>query len=179
MPEFVPAIPPADLRRAFGQFATGVAVVTARAGELTVGMTISSFSSVSLDPPLVLWSLRDNARSRHVFEEAGAFAISVLSEEQSDIARLFASSQPDPFRQCETTLSSRGLPLISGALAAFECETHRIHDGGDHRIFIGAVTGVELGDGLPLLYFASRMSSGIFPSQFPSQDTPSQNKATP
>jgi flavin reductase (DIM6/NTAB) family NADH-FMN oxidoreductase RutF len=156
-------VTPADLRLACSQFATGVAVVTARSGDVTVGMTISSFSSVSLDPPLVLWSLRDNARSRAIFETAGSFAISVLSHDQSAIARRFASGLDDPFAGCEIERTPRGLPLIAGALASFECDTHRIYDGGDHRIIVGAVSQVSVSGGLPLLYFASRMSSGAFP----------------
>ena len=174
MAEFAKTPSPVDLRQAFGRFATGVAVVTARAGETTVGMTISSFSSVSLDPPLVLWSLRDNARSRPIFEAAGPFAISVLGEEQSEIAKLFSSGRPDMFEHCETVPSPRGLPLIAGALACFECQTHRIHDGGDHRIFVGNVTDVSLGDGLPLLFFASRLSGGVFPPLDPPLDKATQ-----
>lgn len=156
-------ISPVELRRACGQFATGVAVVTARCEGVTVGMTISSFSSVSLDPPLVLWSLRDNARSRPVFERAGRFAISVLAEDQGDIARRFASGLENPFEGCETIASQGGLPLIAGALARFECDTHRIYDGGDHRIIVGAVKTVGMAEGRPLLFFASRLSSGVFP----------------
>ncbi|MCX5494363.1 flavin reductase family protein [Kaistia dalseonensis] len=151
-------IDPLEFRRACGRFATGVAIVTARLGEEKVGMTINSFSSVSLDPPLVLWSLRNKARSRAVFEAAGAFAVSILSAEQAFVARHFASGVAGIFDGTEIAYTERGLPLISGALAHLECETRHIHEGGDHRIMIGEVTGLNIMDGDPLLFFNGRFA---------------------
>ncbi|WP_176086071.1 flavin reductase family protein [Martelella sp. HB161492] len=154
-----------DLRRALGQFATGIAVVTARHEGRSVGMTISSFTSLSMEPPLVLWSLRDNARSRAVFEAAQGFAISVLSESQSGIAAHFARGHADPFADVETIAAASGLPLIAGALAHFDCRTDRIYDGGDHRILIGRVSALSVDEGRPLVFFASRFSHGVVPME--------------
>ncbi|TPW28939.1 flavin reductase [Martelella alba] len=156
---------PLHLRRALGQFATGIAVVAARHDGRTIGMTISSFTSLSMEPPLVLWSLRDNARSRPVFEAAEGFAISVLSERQSHVAAHFARGQADPFATVKTIEAASGLPLIEGALAHFDCVTDRIYDGGDHRILIGRVMALRVEEGRPLVFFASRISHGVVPME--------------
>jgi flavin reductase (DIM6/NTAB) family NADH-FMN oxidoreductase RutF len=149
----------ADFRRACGRFATGVAVVTACQGGQTVGMTINSFSSVSLEPPLVLWSLRNTARSRHVFEAAANFAISILSSEQARLARCFAAGSLDGFAAVETVASPLGLPLIPGAIAHMECATYDIRNGGDHRIIIGSVNSLAVHDGAPLLFYGGQLLS--------------------
>lgn len=150
-----------DLRRACGRFATGVAVVTARDENAVVGMTINSFASVSLDPPLVLWSLRNDARSRRVFENARLFAISILSAEQERLARIFASSDPKVFDGANTFASPDGLPLISGAIAHLECSTYEVRNGGDHRIVIGSVDRAATHEGAPLLFYDGRLYSDI------------------
>lgn len=154
-------VSPLDLRRASGHFATGVAVVTARHGDAQAGMTINSFSSLSLEPPLVLWSLRNNARSRAVFEAASGFAISILTVEQAFVARHFAAGGERVFDGCDIHLSRLGVPLISGALAYLECTIYRIDDGGDHRIVIGHVDDIEIREGEPLLFFNGRFAGGL------------------
>jgi 3-hydroxy-9,10-secoandrosta-1,3,5(10)-triene-9,17-dione monooxygenase reductase component len=149
----------ADFRRACGRFATGVAVVTACHGGQVVGMTINSFSSVSLEPPLVLWSLRNSAKSRQIFEAAASFAISILSSEQARLARCFAAGSMAGFAAAETVASPGGLPLITGAIAHMECATYDIRNGGDHRIIIGSVNSLAVHDGAPLLFYGGQLLS--------------------
>ena len=151
----------AAFRRACSMFATGVAVVTGNADGALAGMTINSFASVSLDPPLVLWCLKDTARSRAVFEQAGRFAINVLAADQLDAARHFSHSTLEAFDGVPLELSPRGLPLLPGALAHFECETVAVHDGGDHRIMVGRVVALDQRPGEPLLFFRGRLIAGL------------------
>ena len=126
-------------RRALGQFATGVAIITARLGEQTVGVTANSFTSVSLDPPLVLWSLESKAQSLPVFREARHFAVNVLSADQVALSTRFARSTSDKFQAVEWQPGASGAPLIKGVAAQFECRREAEHDGGDHVILIGRV----------------------------------------
>ncbi|NUR91882.1 MAG: flavin reductase family protein [Nonomuraea sp.] len=144
------------LREAFGQFATGVAVVTtATAGGERAGVTVNSFTSVSLDPPLVLWCLSDRAPSAPLFLRAGRFAVNVLAAGQDDLSRRFATPSADKFAGVEL-LPRSPLPLLAGALAGFVCRTVRVHDGGDHHIFVGAVERYERADGEPLVFHSGR-----------------------
>ena len=124
-------------RRALGEFATGVAVVTARSkeGEL-VGMTMSSFNSVSIDPPLVLFCVDRKARSLPAMLEARGFAINVLARDQEGISNQFARALSDKWTQIKTSVGHAEAPLISGALAHFECAPFANYDGGDHVIFV-------------------------------------------
>jgi flavin reductase (DIM6/NTAB) family NADH-FMN oxidoreductase RutF/DNA-binding MarR family transcriptional regulator len=126
-------------RRALGQFATGVAIMTARSGDKLAGVTANSFTSVSLDPPLVLWALELKAQSLPVFREAGHFAVNVLAADQVALSTRFARSSPDKFRAAEWTEGRSGAPLIAGAAAQFECVREAEHQGGDHLIIVGRV----------------------------------------
>lgn len=144
-----------EFRAALGHFATGITVVTARSrsGEL-LGMTANSFNSVSLDPPLVLFSMDRRTLSLPAFEEAGCFAINVLSESQTDMSRSFARTMGDKWQGIEFDCWETGSPILPNCLANFDCRTHAIHDGGDHRIFIGEVVRFTAStEGSPLLYF--------------------------
>ncbi|MBN9018970.1 MAG: flavin reductase family protein [Rhizobiales bacterium] len=153
---------PAEFRRACSLFATGVAVVTTRFGETFAGMTINSFASVSLEPPLVLWCLKDKARSRDIFEGAGRFAINILAAEQLDDAKHFARNTLEAFEGGEPMIvSPRGLPLLPAALAHLECETRHVFDGGDHRIMIGEVVALSARPGVPLVFFQGRLTAGF------------------
>jgi 4-hydroxyphenylacetate 3-hydroxylase, reductase component len=134
-----PVEDPAAFRRSLGQFATGVAVVTALRGETPVGMTSNSFASVSLDPPLVLWSLRRASSSFKQFETCDYFAVNVLASDQVDLSQKFAKSGPDKFDSVEWKRGIRGSPILEGTLAVFECKSVRNHDGGDHLIMVGEV----------------------------------------
>ncbi|MFZ5670020.1 MAG: flavin reductase family protein [Pseudomonadota bacterium] len=135
----------AAFRAALGSFATGVTIITARAPDGgPVGVTANSFSSVSLEPALVLWSLNRRALSLPVFEAATHFAIHVLAADQAGLADRFATrGVVDKFAGLDWVEGEGGAPLLQGAAARFECSRFAAHDGGDHRIYIGQVLRFE------------------------------------
>ena len=142
-----------ELRNAFGQFATGVTVITARAGDgRPVGVTANSFSSLSLEPPLVLWCLARDASSLSVFRESTHFGVNVLSSGQHHLSRLFATSGVDKFAETEVRVGPSAVPLLDGVLAQFVCRNVRQIDAGDHVIVIGEVEHFETFDGEPLVF---------------------------
>ncbi len=145
------------LRQALGRFATGVTVISTRTldGKLE-GLTANSFSAVSLDPPLVLWSLRQNAPSLSSFRNSGYFAISVLAADQCDMSRHFATPAEDKFTTVPHGTGLGGCPVLLGALASFECSTEHTVLGGDHIIFIGRVHRATYRDGEPLIFSAGQ-----------------------
>jgi len=129
-----------DLRNALGTFATGVAIITAcDADGRLVGLTGNSFSSVSLEPPLVLWSLSRAAPSLPAFRAATHFGVNVLGSEHREISARFARPQRDKFDGVPYRLGEFGVPLIEGAAAHFECRIVDRYYGGDHEIFLGHV----------------------------------------
>jgi flavin reductase (DIM6/NTAB) family NADH-FMN oxidoreductase RutF len=138
-------------REALGSFATGVTVVTTIGPDGPVGMTANSFASVSLDPPLVLWSPAKASTRYKAFEQARHFAIHVLSAEQVDLCRRFTRGGAG-FRGLEHAVNAADVPLLEGALARFECDTASLHDGGDHTIILGRVTRVTRNAGEPLCF---------------------------
>ncbi len=150
-----------DFRRALGQFATGVCIVTARdpAGEPT-GLTVNSFASVSLEPPLVLWSLARTSSVFAAFDAAPHFAVNVLAADQLDLSNRFASPG-DRFTGLEWEDGHHGLPLLRGCLANFECTVAARHEGGDHIIFIGEVARYDARPGEPLLYSGGRYALAV------------------
>lgn len=133
-----------DFRRALGSFATGITVITAvgRDGQ-PLGMTISSFNSVSLDPPLILWSLSLASPSLEAFRSASHYAVNVLSADQEDLSNRFASRSGNRFADVATRPGLAGVPLIEGCCAWFECTQHAHYAGGDHLIFVGYVEQFE------------------------------------
>jgi len=148
-----------EFRRSLGEFATGVAVVTARGrGNDLVGMTMSSFNSVSVDPPLVLFSVDRKALSLPAMLEAKGFAINVLAREQEGISNKFARALSNKWDQVKTTVGHAEAPLISGALAHFECEPYANYDGGDHVIFVVRVVrhATHPDKPMPLIFFRGR-----------------------
>jgi len=146
-----------DFRRALGQFATGVTVVTARTADgRKVGVTVNSFSSVSLDPPLVLWSLSRQAPSLADFTHATHFAVNVLAAGQHHLSRQFSTPLPDKFSGVEFAEGPAGVPLLSGVNAHFVCRNVRQYDGGDHVIFLGEVEDYKYSDGEPLVFHSGR-----------------------
>jgi 3-hydroxy-9,10-secoandrosta-1,3,5(10)-triene-9,17-dione monooxygenase reductase component len=140
-------------RNALGQFATGVTIVTARdvSGE-RVGATVSSFNSVSLDPPMVLWSLDKRAHSRAIFEASTHFAVHVLRLEQQELARRFATRGANKFEGLGCDVGLGDVPLLSDCAACFECETKHRYDGGDHLIFVGEVQRFAHAASPPLVF---------------------------
>jgi flavin reductase (DIM6/NTAB) family NADH-FMN oxidoreductase RutF len=133
-------IDPREYRRALAQFPTGVTIVTARGAEgRYIGLTANSFTSVSLDPALVSWSLRLNSALFEAFDRAGHFGVNVLAASQARLAARFAARCDDRFHGVEVIEGIEGLPLIAGSLATFECSNVACHVAGDHGIFIGKV----------------------------------------
>lgn len=127
-------------RKALGQFATGVAVITATTADgRVIGMTMSSFNSVSADPPLILFSIDRKAFSLQAMSEASGFAVNILGRGQEDLSNKFARALGDKWTAVEHTLGHSAAPLLAGAIAHFECEPYAQYDGGDHVIFVGRV----------------------------------------
>jgi flavin reductase (DIM6/NTAB) family NADH-FMN oxidoreductase RutF len=143
-----------DLRHALGQFATGVTVITARGADgRPVGVTANSFSSLSLEPPLVLWCLARDATSLPVFQECTHFGVNVLSSSQHHLSRLFATAGADKFGgEAEVRDGPSGVPLLEGVLAHFVCRNVRQIDAGDHVIVIGEVEHYDAFEGEPLVF---------------------------
>lgn len=141
------------LRSAFGRFATGVTIVTCLDAEgRSVGLTANSFSALSLDPPMALWSLRLNSVSLAAFAASEYFAVNVLSEAQVDLSRRFASSVSDKFAQGGWSPGLGQAPVLAGAAAVFECALKQQQDVGDHRLFIGEVHRHSESSISPLLF---------------------------
>lgn len=156
MTSFIPS--PATeraFRSALGRFSTGVTVVTCASENGPLGITANSFASVSLDPPLVLWSPARASRRFPAFEAASHYAIHVLGMDQSATCHRFTRDGFD-FEGLEHEIGDHGVPLISGCLARFECERTAAHDGGDHLIIVGRVLRAEHRDGVPLLFSAGQ-----------------------
>ncbi len=127
-------------RAALSQFATGVTIITTRDPDGGFfGLTASSFNSVSLTPPLILWSLSGQSRSMPLFAENAHYVINVLAADQAELAERFASRVDDRFNGVDFTLSHHGLPILSGVSAWFECHNRNRHPEGDHVIFVGEV----------------------------------------
>ncbi len=146
-------------RHSLGEFATGVAVITAQGqGDDLIGMTMSSFNSVSLDPPLVLFSVDRKARSLPAMLGARGFAVNILAREQEDVSNRFARALSDKWANVKRTVGHAEAPLITGALAHFECEPYANYDGGDHVIFVVRVIRhtVRAGNPAPLIFFRGR-----------------------
>ena len=143
-----------DLRRSLGHFATGVTVVTCCAPDgRACGITANSFSSVSLDPPLVLWNIAKVSNSLDAYLAAEHFAIHVLRADQQHMAEHFARTDHTRYNGIEHTISTQGVPILPDVLARFDCRTREIHDGGDHHIIIGQILAHTAHDGEPLLFF--------------------------
>ena len=162
-PGFDPADDPRAFRSALGTFATGVAVVTARDGAgAPVGITANSFASVSLDPPLVLWSPARASRRFALFTEARAFVVHVLADDQQAVCDAFVRAAQG-FGQVAWTEGADGLPLIEGCLARLVCAREAVMDAGDHAIVIGRVREAQRREGAPLVFQGGRYG-GFLPA---------------
>jgi len=145
-------------RAVLGRFATGVTVVTCAGADGPIGMTVNSFTSLSLDPPLVMWSPAKSSHRHPHYSAARRFAIHVLKVDQRPLADAFMRSA-EAFHDVRWRAAADGLPLMEGCLARFECERIAEHDAGDHTIMIGRVTAMEAAEGAPLLYFKGRYAA--------------------
>ncbi|MBA2379464.1 MAG: flavin reductase family protein [Blastocatellia bacterium] len=145
-----------EFRNALSRFASGVTVVTTKdaAGKFH-GITVSAFSSVSLDPPLILICIERATVSHYAFEESGLFVVNFLSDRQLELSERFASPVEDKFDGVDFSFGEFGIPILLGSLVNLECRIRNIGDGGDHTIFIADVESATINDGDPLLYFRS------------------------
>jgi len=158
----LPALDTSDLRRALGRFGTGVTIVsTLDAQGAPVGVTANSFSSVSLEPPIVLWSLRRASPSLAAFDATGRFVINVLALEQVELSRRFASPLADKFAGVGHTPGLGGLPVVDGCAAVFECRTEQRLEVGDHILFLGLVEAYGHQVGPTLLYCQGQYAQGV------------------
>lgn len=145
-----------EFRDTLGRFATGVCLITTTTEDgRALALTANSFASVSLDPPLVLWSLQNNSDVYDAYATPRHYAINILSDQQQDLSGRYARKGDHELDSAHYTTGEDGAPLIAGALAAFECDLHQTHDGGDHLIIVGRVTRMHNADGgAPLLFFS-------------------------
>ena len=160
--EGTPAFDQRQLRDALAQFATGVTIVCARApNDRYVGFTANSFSSVSLDPPLILWTISHRSASLAAFDAALRYAVNVLSADQAELARRFSRPHTDRFASVPYRLGWSDAPLIDGCVAWFECRHHARHRTGDHVLFIGEVVTVERAHGSGLVFQHGRFAATL------------------
>jgi flavin reductase (DIM6/NTAB) family NADH-FMN oxidoreductase RutF len=145
-----------ELRNALGRFATGVCIISTVTPEgEPLGLTANSFASVSLDPPLVLWSLQNNSEVFNAFSTPRYFAINVLAKEHQEHSGRYAKKGDHRMDPGHFNPGKFGAPIVRDALASFECELHATHDGGDHLIIVGRVRDMQtLAEGEPLLFFS-------------------------
>ncbi len=139
----------ADLREALARWASGVAVVATRQDGALTALTVSAFMAVSLEPPLIAVALGEQAPLTALLEEGARFGVSILAADQRRLAGVFA----DAFAVERAGFDAAGAPLLAGSLAALDCRVAAVHAAGDHQLVLGAVEGVRLGEGGPLLYY--------------------------
>jgi 3-hydroxy-9,10-secoandrosta-1,3,5(10)-triene-9,17-dione monooxygenase reductase component len=170
-----------QFRDALGAFATGVTIVTTRdATGRDVGLTANSFNSVSLEPPMVLWSLAKSARSLPAFLAASHFAVHVLAVDQEELSARFAARGVDKFAGLDLERGAAGVPLLRGCSARFQCRAAFQHDGGDHVIFVGAVESFDQSGRTPLIFHGGRYALTIQKDPAPARSRePLQERAEP
>jgi flavin reductase (DIM6/NTAB) family NADH-FMN oxidoreductase RutF len=147
-----------SLRDALGHFATGVAIITAQGeGGLPLGLTINSFASVSLDPPLILWSLDRKSDRFDAYMKARYFAVNILGDANQALSHRLSRKGEFTLEGEPVALGKHGVPMLSCAIASFECQVEARHDGGDHVIFVGRVLDfAHTSHGRPLVYYRGR-----------------------
>lgn len=152
---------PRTLRNLLGSCPTGVGIVTTRAADgRRIGLTVNSFASLSLDPPLVLWSLGNRSSNLHVFRDCSHFAINILSHDQEHLARRFSDSTvQDKFEGIVSSEVPEGIPVIDGAMTTLVCANDHTRTVGDHLLLVGRVVRTGAGDGEPLVFHAGRFRS--------------------
>ena len=141
-----------EYRSAMSRFVTGVTVVTANGPDGPIGITANSFASVSLEPPLVLWSIANNSRKHLTMTSVENYAINILSESQKNIALEFSGSTKS-LKQTDFSIGFSGVPIIKDTVAVFECKRHIVYDGGDHSIILGLVKFINDNELDPLIFF--------------------------
>lgn len=145
----------ARFKEAMSHFASGVTVVTTEHDDTPYGMTVASFASLSLHPPLVLVCIEKSVKTHDAIRNAGHFGVSILGASQADVSGRFASKSDDKFSGITTRRGTHGMPLIDAAICTLECRVHSELPGGDHSIFVGEVLDSSTSDGAPLVYYRS------------------------
>jgi flavin reductase (DIM6/NTAB) family NADH-FMN oxidoreductase RutF/DNA-binding MarR family transcriptional regulator len=151
-----PRVETDGFRRSLAEFATGVTVIATSVDGERFGLTSNSFASVSLEPPLVLWSIRRESKSFAAFAACSHFAVNILAEDQIELSQRFARSGPDKFRDIDCQAGQGDAPLLAGVAASFECVRTQTYDGGDHLILVGQVLRYSRYDRQPLLFVKGR-----------------------
>ncbi|MCO4891937.1 flavin reductase family protein [Cupriavidus sp. WGtm5] len=148
------SLDPRELRRVCGRYATGVAVIGAcTAQQRPVGITVNSFASLSLAPPLILWSLATHSPNAGLFAPGAPFGVSILRAGHGELARRFARPSPDKFAGVGHRRCPRGVPYLDEALATLSCRVERADPVGDHLLIVGAVEAFTAGEGEPLVFY--------------------------
>ena len=160
-----PGFTASDFRSALGSFATGVTVITTSGEDHAYGMTANAFSSVSLDPPLVLVCAKSGAEGSDHIERNAIFAVNILAADQEPLSRYFASKDRprghDAFRDVEHRTVVTGSPVLNGVVAYLDCRLHESRTVGDHEIFIGEVVALDSTEGEPLLFYGGSYGYGL------------------
>jgi flavin reductase (DIM6/NTAB) family NADH-FMN oxidoreductase RutF len=144
-----------QFRQVMGHFASGVTVVTTELQGQLYGLTVSSFTSLSLDPQLILICIDRKLGTHEILQAAGRFAINILAKDQEHLSRRFASRDIDKYQGVAYHVGGQGVPLLEGVLATIECRIHSTAPGGDHTVFVGEVVDAQVFEGEPLLYYRS------------------------
>ena len=143
-----------ELRRVMGHFATGVTIITTVSKDgVPFGLTANAFTSVSLDPPLLLISVDKKAESFPHFEESKVFTVNILGDEQESLSRKFAVSGGDKFQGVAYRMGANGVAILEGTLAYLECKLYAVYDGGDHTLFLGEIEQAETREVKPLIFY--------------------------
>ena|SRR5437016_790905 len=149
------AVDDAEFKQALSHFASGVTIVTTEHEGKAYGMTVASFASLSLHPPLILICIEKAVKTHDAIAAAGKFGVSILTKSQAEISNRFASKSEDKFSGLDFAAGTSGVPLIAGALTTLECAVAQQLPGGDHSIFVGEVVATSAGEGEPLVYYRS------------------------
>jgi len=151
-------------RSVIGHFASGVTIITTRNAGIDYGLTASAVSSLSLDPPMLLICVNKTSHTQKAIEESQVFAVNILRENQSEVARHFASSRPRKFDGMSVSYGALGAPLLGDMLATLECRVTAIVSGATHSVFLAEVHSAQASEGMPLTYFRGRMGRFAFMS---------------
>lgn len=150
------------MRRAMGRFASGVTIITTHYEGSDYGLTASAVSALSLDPPMLLLCVNTSSNTQRAIEASGVFAVNILRETQSEMARHFATSRSDKFDAMRVSYGALGVPLLDGMLATLECRVTAAVPGGTHTVFLAEVHSAQSNEGMPLTYFRGRMGRFTF-----------------
>jgi 4-nitrophenol 2-monooxygenase / 4-nitrocatechol 4-monooxygenase, reductase component len=150
------------MRHVMGHFASGVTIITARHEGIDYGLTASAVSSLSLDPPMLLICVNKTSNTQKAIAQSQVFAVNILRETQSEVARQFASSNPQKFGEMRVSYGVLGVPLLENMLATIECRITAEVTGGTHSVFLAEVEAAQATEGMPLTYFRGRMGRFVF-----------------